>query len=213
MLLRQSLFQSVVDRLAEETLAETGPGDDIPAIDDRPMAAPAGAAFAAAFVAATPEVDPPPHSAGDYGIDPVAADDGDAYSSQTLHAGPMAGLNEIHVQSRPSGPNDTIWQAPYLEMVGFAPPETVVPEPTPPEPEPPPPHLLRLTLEEITEDLGLQPDDTLERLAERRRLFARENHPDRAPDGLRNQATARMTTANMLIDRALLEARLRTGST
>ena len=71
------------------------------------------------------------------------------------------------------------------------------------EPEPVPEHLLRLSAEEIAADLGITPDDTAETLAEKRRRFAKENHPDLVPAALRDNATLRMKTANLLIDRAI----------
>jgi hypothetical protein len=40
-------------------------------------------------------------------------------------------------------------------------------------------------------------------LLARRRNFARENHPDRAPADLRANATMRMKIANMLIDETI----------
>lgn len=79
------------------------------------------------------------------------------------------------------------------------------PEPIAEEPTPPPAHLLRLTPEEIAADLALGPDETAATLAEKRRLFARANHPDGVPEELRGNANIRMKTANQLIDRAIRE--------
>ena len=78
------------------------------------------------------------------------------------------------------------------------------PRPIPPEPPPaPPPHLLRITPEEIAEDLALDDGEGLDGLLARRRSFARENHPDRAREDLRANATLRMKIANMLIDETI----------
>lgn len=66
-----------------------------------------------------------------------------------------------------------------------------------------PPHLFRLSEEEITEDLALSPKDTDVTLAEKRRQFAKLNHPDRVGPAFRENATTRMKIANLLIDRAL----------
>lgn len=82
-------------------------------------------------------------------------------------------------------------------------------EPEPPAelletlPPPPPVWLHRLSPEEVVEDLGLEPSDDRERLQERRRAFARDNHPDRLPEDFREQATIRMKIANRLIDEAI----------
>lgn len=99
----------------------------------------------------------------------------------------------------------------YLDLLAeIAPPDPLpAGEPEAAEPaeepveEPVPPHLLRLTEAEIAEDLGLGPTDSAETLAERRRRFAKDNHPDRVPEALRDNATLRMKTANLLIDRAI----------
>lgn len=90
----------------------------------------------------------------------------------------------------------------YLDFLETLNPE---PEPPPPEPEPPvmPPHLARLTEADIADDLGLSPNDMPEKLQEKRRAFAKLNHPDRIHPDFRSEATTRMTIANMLIDRAI----------
>ena len=67
-----------------------------------------------------------------------------------------------------------------------------------------PAHLLRLTEAEIAQDLALSSKDSEATLNEKRRQFAKLNHPDRVPPELRENATTRMKIANLLIDRALL---------
>lgn len=66
-----------------------------------------------------------------------------------------------------------------------------------------PPHLARLTEAEIAEDLAISPKDSEAALNEKRRQFAKINHPDRTAPQFRENATVRMKTANLLIDRAL----------
>lgn len=80
--------------------------------------------------------------------------------------------------------------------------ESIVP---PAEPEPPvmPAHLARLLPQEIAEDLALSADDTAAILAEKRRRFARANHPDGVHEAFRDAANMRMKVANLLIDEAL----------
>jgi hypothetical protein len=75
-------------------------------------------------------------------------------------------------------------------------------EPAPDSP-PPSPHLLRTAPDEVAADLGLTGRETPAELADRRRAFARDNHPDGVPAELRPNATRRMTIANMLIDETL----------
>ena len=80
------------------------------------------------------------------------------------------------------------------------------PEPIPeakPAPPPVPGHLLRLTREEIAEDLAITAQDTEATLADKRRRFAKQNHPDRVPPQHRDKANLRMQTANLLIDLAI----------
>ncbi|SFB46657.1 hypothetical protein SAMN03159496_04017 [Rhizobium sp. NFR07] len=66
-----------------------------------------------------------------------------------------------------------------------------------------PEHLLRLTEAEIAEDLAISADDTEATLADKRRQFAKTNHPDLVAAQFRDNATIRMTIANQLIDRAI----------
>lgn len=86
-------------------------------------------------------------------------------------------------------------------------PETVSVAP-PAEPQCPE-HLMRLSQAEVAEDLAILDSDSPETLAEKRRSFARDNHPDRVHPLFRSNATIRMTFANMLIDQALRLASLR----
>lgn len=73
-----------------------------------------------------------------------------------------------------------------------------------PAPEPVmPDHLARTAPMQVAEDLALSPADTLAVLTEKRRSFARANHPDGVPDPFRDKATMRMQIANLLIDEAI----------
>lgn len=78
-------------------------------------------------------------------------------------------------------------------------------EPAPDDPPAPqiPPHLLRLTQEEIAEELSISAADTEATLAEKRRRFAKANHPDGVAPEFRDNANIRMKTANLLIDTAI----------
>ena len=81
--------------------------------------------------------------------------------------------------------------------------DEAAPPPEPAEDPVIPAHLLRLSEAEIAEDLALGPEDTAEMLAEKRRRFAKDNHPDRIAAAFRENATLRMKTANLLVDRAI----------
>lgn len=91
--------------------------------------------------------------------------------------------------------------AAYLDL--YEEPAAPEPESPPEEPAPVPEHLLRITPEAVAEDLALTGREGIDDLAARRRSFARENHPDRAPAELRANATLRMKIANMLIDETI----------
>lgn len=73
------------------------------------------------------------------------------------------------------------------------------------KPEPPvmPDYLARLSIEEIAEDLDLKSGDDRDSLGEKRRAFARHNHPDRHHALFRDRATTRMKIANLLVDEAI----------
>ncbi|MET3855684.1 hypothetical protein [Rhizobium sp. OAE497] len=88
-------------------------------------------------------------------------------------------------------------------------PEAVAVEPEPepvPEPEPEPvmpEHLSRTAPADIAAELAISAADTVQSLGEKRRAFAKLNHPDRVAPQFRDNATRRMTLANLLIDEAV----------
>jgi len=71
-----------------------------------------------------------------------------------------------------------------------------------PSPEPPA-WLGRLTEQDVIDDLDLAPGMTKAEIRDRRRTFARSNHPDRVIEEFRDAATIRMTIANRLVEVAL----------
>lgn len=70
-------------------------------------------------------------------------------------------------------------------------------------PPPVPAHLCRTNPDEIADDLNIGLDDCIADLQEKRRAFARDNHPDIVHPDHRAAASIRMTVANQLIDDAL----------
>jgi hypothetical protein len=150
MLFGKSLFQSVVDRLAEEDAQES-------------------------------TVEPERH----FRIDGLGA----SYAPERVSAAP-----EDEDRRREA----------YLFLMGEENEQSDTP---PPEPEKPA-WLGRLSIEEIATDLAITPIDDRDTLQERRRAFARLNHPDRIHPDFRDQATTRMKIANLLVDEALLGCRL-----
>lgn len=100
---------------------------------------------------------------------------------------------------------DRVDQRPLGELYedfGEPPPEE--PE-LPPSPEPPD-WLGRLSEQDVIDDLGLVPGMTKAEIKEKRRAFARGNHPDRVTEGFRDAATIRMMIANRLVEAALRRA-------
>jgi hypothetical protein len=66
-----------------------------------------------------------------------------------------------------------------------------------------PPHLARTAPQDVATELAISSRDTLQSLNDKRRTFARANHPDGITPAFRDNATARMMIANLLIDEAL----------
>lgn len=90
---------------------------------------------------------------------------------------------------------------PSTDQEEAAAPEDVAPAPALPD------WIERLSVEQITEELDLKANLTRQQLREKRRNFARENHPDSVVPEARDAATRRMMIANQLIDRRLKAAK------
>jgi hypothetical protein len=94
--------------------------------------------------------------------------------------------------------------------LAFLPDPDPLPEPPPaPEPETMPAHLEKTSLADVSAELAIHETDTAATLAEKRRAFARLNHPDGVRPEFRHNATLRMTAANLLIDQTIRMLRTR----
>lgn len=128
--------------------------------------------------------------------DEKSAKDGEAHRIRGLNVSFVATVlgGETAASSRPDDA--------YIDNLGN---EIPSPEPEPKEPEPPvmPDHLARISREEVIADLAISQQSTLQSLHEKRRAFAKANHPDSVAPPFREQATTRMMIANQLIDEAL----------
>jgi hypothetical protein len=94
--------------------------------------------------------------------------------------------------------------------LAFLPDPAPPPEPeSEPEPEPMPAYLEKTSLADVSVELAIDETDTAATLAEKRRTFARLNHPDGVKPEFRHNATLRMTAANLLIDQAIQMLRTR----
>lgn len=125
--------------------------------------------------------------------------DGSADDEQALPAN-IRGLNGGFVSNLAASPiaDSGAVQRAYFDTASddmLAPPKPL-PKPVMPE------HLRRTRPSEIAADLALAESETLIGLADKRRRFAAENHPDRHHPEFRSNATIRMKVANMLIDEA-----------
>ncbi|MBB3541066.1 MULTISPECIES: hypothetical protein [unclassified Rhizobium] len=141
-------------------------------------------------------------------LDRLKAEDDEA-AEQDAPTARVSGLNTglaFDVMEGVSAQSNRADQA-YVETMGFAPetaPESSPVPPTSPEPDPVmPDHLTRVAPEDIAAELDISMRDTAQGLSEKRRAFAKKNHPDRVHPLFRENATKRMTTANLLIDQAL----------
>jgi hypothetical protein len=141
-------------------------------------------------------------------LDRLKAEDGETSEEEASAAARIDGLNTglaFDVMEGVSAASARPDQA-YFETLEFAPPDTVA-EPLPlhePGPEPViPDYLARIKPEDIAAELDISARDTIQSLSEKRRAFAKKNHPDGVDPLFRENATKRMTTANLLIDQAL----------
>lgn len=87
---------------------------------------------------------------------------------------------------------DNLGSEPIVETAPAPKPEPVMPE-----------HLTRIAPQEIAAELAISAADTLQILNEKRRAFAKANHPDGVAQPFRGNANRRMMIANLLIDEAL----------
>lgn len=91
----------------------------------------------------------------------------------------------------------------YFENLELDPAAGIAEEPTPlPEPVMPD-HLARTTPQEVAAELSISAADTPLTLREKRRAFAKANHPDGVAELFRDNANRRMMIANLLIDEAM----------
>ncbi len=101
---------------------------------------------------------------------------------------------------------------PACEPLDVAPPTPSAPAPDlKPDVSPPvmPAHLKRVLPQEVAGELALSSADTVQTLSDKRRSFAKANHPDGVDRLFREQATTRMKIANLLIDEAIRRLEIR----
>lgn len=202
MLFGQSAFQSVLTRLKEEEKDGEGgdPRPDVFRING----------LASGFVAETPEQ---PAASGS------ATERASAYFETAADAGRTADEQQepgtwseplIFADAASEADADEEQEPPAAEHVTTARSRYGEDFAAPPRKDPPRhAHLLRLSETEIAEELAITPADTEATLTEKRRRFARHNHPDGVPPRWRDNATIRMKTANLMIDAALSRLRPR----
>jgi hypothetical protein len=176
MLLGQSIFQSVLTRLKRER------------DDDQSTEAVAEfrvRGLGTGFVVSTTDEEPEKDAAGD----------ASAYFAD------LADLSELQQELEAEAQRKVLGESSL--PVGDTESETGPPQPVEPEEEPVPVHLTRLTTQEIAGELGIADADTEATLNDKRRKFAKTNHPDGVAERFRPAATTRMQIANLLIDQAI----------
>ena len=83
----------------------------------------------------------------------------------------------------------------YLDVLEDMPTLDIEPKDEASEPAPMPDYLQKTSLADVSHELAINDKDTLESLSEKRRSFARLNHPDAVPAAFRENAHLRMTAA------------------
>jgi hypothetical protein len=151
-------------------------------------------------------------------LDRLKEEDGDAVEEAAPVSHRMPGFTTglaFDVMEGVSAPSARPGQA-YFDNLEFETPRATTVETPPPEPSPEPEplpeiepepvmpeHLARTTLPDIAAELAISANDTIHSLSDKRRGFAKANHPDRVHPLFRDNATKRMTIANQLIDEAI----------
>ncbi|MBY5840355.1 hypothetical protein J3P71_19245 [Rhizobium leguminosarum] len=110
----------------------------------------------------------------------------------------------LDVMEGVSAASQRVGQA-YFDNLELDPAAAIAEEPAPlPEPKAVmPDHLARIAPEEIAAELAIAAADTQQTLNEKRRAFAKANHPDGVAQPFRDNANRRMMIANLLIDEAM----------
>lgn len=130
-------------------------------------------------------------------LDGLETDEEDAGEEQSVRRMPDLGAAFLRATSDAAGPDHGDFADLYSDFSEGLP---IVRQDFSPQP---PVWLDRLSGVEIEEDLALSSCKTEPDLRERRRTFARANHPDMVHPDFRGPATTRMTIANRLIDDAI----------
>ncbi|MFK0329706.1 hypothetical protein ACIQUB_01125 [Rhizobium sp. NPDC090275] len=152
-------------------------------------------------------------------LDRLKEEDGDSIEEAAPVSHRMPGFTTglaFDVMEGVSAPSARPGQA-YFDNLEFETPREATAQ-VPPEPSPEPvteplpeielepvmpEHLARTALPEIAAELAISANDTVQSLSDKRRGFAKANHPDRVHPLFRDNATKRMTIANQLIDEAI----------
>ncbi|MBA5801556.1 MULTISPECIES: hypothetical protein [Rhizobium] len=140
-------------------------------------------------------------------LERLKAEDGTDEDAQAPAAHRVPGLGTglaFDVMEGVSAASQRVGQA-YFDNLDLDPAAAIAEEPAaapPPEPVMPD-HLARIAPEEIAAELAIAAADTQQTLNEKRRAFAKANHPDGVAEPFRNNANRRMMIANLLIDEAM----------
>ncbi|TAV49965.1 hypothetical protein ELI30_17380 [Rhizobium leguminosarum] len=138
-------------------------------------------------------------------LERLKAEDETAEDAEAPAAHRVSGLGTglaFDVMEGVSAASQRVGQA-YFDNLDLDAAAGVVQKPAPPAEPVMPDHLVRTTPQEVAAELAISAADTPLTLREKRRAFARANHPDGVELPFRDNATKRMMLANLLIDDAL----------
>ncbi|TAX35815.1 hypothetical protein [Rhizobium leguminosarum] len=138
-------------------------------------------------------------------LERLKAEDETAEDAEAPAAHRVSGLGTglaFDVMEGVSAASQRVGQA-YFDNLDLDAAAGVVEKPAPPAEPVMPDHLVRTTPQEVAAELAISAADTPLTLREKRRAFARANHPDGVDLPFRDNATKRMMLANLLIDEAL----------
>ncbi|MGO4133482.1 hypothetical protein ACEQ6A_02835 [Rhizobium brockwellii] len=138
-------------------------------------------------------------------LERLKAEDETAEDAEAPAAHRVSGLGTglaFDVMEGVSAASQRVGQA-YFDNLDLDAAAGVVQKPAPPAEPVMPDHLVRTTPQEVAAELAISAADTPLTLREKRRAFARANHPDGVELPFRDNATKRMMLANLLIDEAL----------
>jgi len=130
-----------------------------------------------------------------------AADVRDGVSASSARPD-QAYLDNLDLDAVPFQPSTPAPEAPFAPTVDVKKQQRAAPPVMPG-------HLAHTSAQAVATELAISSQDTLQTLSEKRRTFAKANHPDGIDPLFRDKATMRMKIANLLVDEAIRRIEIR----